>query len=359
MSETESYNFEVSGINHPRIEKYKPEFVGYGGQHVVYSLPDYPNKVVKVEADMLLRSTEGRLKTGKPASSEIVQERLDTQNKRIQALRDHFGVEHTLEQSSHYLKVPVSKELFSQLYKRYRKGFEIPLELANFEGNQSWSIVSIQEKLPELSEPSRMSVTSGYAEKRSDVTSPDFIEAYDQVTNQTIIDTSKSGTIIPEDIVRLHAHMESLLSTAKNDPNLQNTIRDFVQKSVQYTKDTGEMLDLAGQDNVIFFKDKNGNWTYNLPDALYPSPPISPEGKLKEVQDILSKVSSNGTESLSPSERNVLMNTVNYARVINGLANWLEVSERIDLIPENVHNIDSQTIMNAIITPDIDSLKRQ
>jgi len=352
MSEDgETPKFDMADVKHPRVEKYKPEFVGVGGQYVVYSLPDYPNHVVKVEADMLLRTTEGRLKTGKAPNLEVVQQRLNEQNRRIGALREHFGPEHALEQSSHYLKVPVNKRLISEVYARHRKGTTPPSEMLNFEGNESWSIVSVQEKCPELSDPNRMSVTSGYAETREEANKPDFQDTYRQVTQETIFDTKSKGTVIPEDLARLHPRLEKPLFAAKDDPEFRDCLKDFAKKSIQYTLDTGEALDLAGQDNVIFFKNSEGKWSYKLPDALYPSPPLNSEGKVKEVQDIIAHASTDGVNALNNGERNVLMNTVNYVRVVNGLANWLGVEERINLVPKEVTNIEPQSIMDAISQP--------
>jgi len=107
---------------------------------------------------------------------------------------------------------------------------------------------------------------------------------------------------------------------------LKESLKDFVEKCICYTEETGEFLDLAGSNNVIFTK-KDHKWSYRLLDALYPI------GRLvKKAKSAFLKISV-GNE-LTKEDKNYLLNTLNYVRLINGLADLLGIHKRINIVPE-------------------------
>lgn len=336
--------FDVSNIEHKRVEKYHPQFIGVGGQHVVYALPDYPDKVVKVDANMLLRGLEWKANTQDEVPTNYVKLALDQDTKRIKNLRAYFGNEHTLEQSVHYLKVPVNERVISEMYQRFRRRKDPTEVIKNFSGNEVKSIVSIQEKSPELNDPNRLSAASGYAEREAPNNDPNFEEAYNKLTSQTVTGNSTEPFNI-QDLAKVHPGMEKVITSAINDPDLQASLKNFAQRAINYSKVTGESLDLAGSDNVIFFK-KEATWNYKLVDALYPSPPPS-EGKIQQTRNIISEAAQNNGESIDKGDANVLMNTLNYVHVVNGLATWLGADGRIDLVPEGV-SVTPDMLMKTI-----------
>jgi hypothetical protein len=61
-----------------------------------------------------------------------------------------------------------------------------------------------------------------------------------------------------------------LLDQAATDAQLSAVLKDFTERTMAYSQETGEILDLAGADNVTVFR-KDGTWRYRLVDALYPT----------------------------------------------------------------------------------------
>ena len=65
-----------------------------------------------------------------------------------------------------------------------------------------------------------------------------------------------------------------------------------MEKAVQYTNDTDQILDLAGSKNVVFLP-KEGGWEYLLVDAVYPS---QKEGRIDYAKGAFYKYCVEGKE---------------------------------------------------------------
>lgn len=50
----------------------------------------------------------------------------------------------------------------------------------------------------------------------------------------------------------------------ENDPDFCNAIKIFLSKFKEYFSKSGQYLDIAGLDNIIFFKDKDNKWVFKL-----------------------------------------------------------------------------------------------
>ncbi len=339
--------FDASDIEHKRIGRFQPQFLGIGGEHVVYGLPDYPDYVVKVEGGTLLKFLALETNGVKPTNQEIF-ERLISEQERIRELRLYFGEEHTLAQSKHFLKIPVNQRILTELEKRYNRNRINSSDLERFTGDEVQTVVSIQERCPGLNDPNKLSLHAGYAEKLKESNSPEFRIPYDRLTRTTIVDLNEEeGPVEPTDLMVVHPEGSEILIKAETDSRLQIALRDFVQRAINYTNNTAETLDLAGIDNVIFYQNTQGDWDYKLIDALYPSPPPE-EGRIDEARDIITNVVSSGPNSIAKPYTNILMNALNYTRFINGLASVLEIRDRIDIKPRTDHELDPEDLKRAI-----------
>jgi hypothetical protein len=89
------------------------------------------------------------------------------------------------------------------------------------------------------------------------------------------------------------------------------------------------MLDLAGNDNLIINK-RDGKWSYRLLDALYPGG----SDTIEQTQGVFRSLAEG--KPLSHQDQICLLNAVNYARTINGLAMLLNIPERITIVPEDI-----------------------
>jgi hypothetical protein len=168
---------------------------------------------------------------------------------------------------------------------------------------------------------------------------------YDQVTSQTVFNPESRESMKLEDLIRLYPGLAEILSAAQNDTSCRDTVKDFVEKAISFAEEHGEILDIVGDDNVIFTQGKNGEWDYKLVDALFPAPP-PPNGRLSEAKDILEKIQND--QLISERERRSLINTLNFTRAINGLASCLEVDNRIDITPPENVPIPTGTLLETV-----------
>lgn len=339
--------FDVSGIDNDIVRKYKPEFLAYGGQHVVYRLPSYPRHVVKVEGSSVIELLEGNLIEGYVPKEAEVQEKLSEANGRFEQLRAIFGREHTLSQTKHFLEVPVNQTVLSEIYLRYGepRAHTMPVEVQQFTGDKVNALVTMQELAPELKDGRILfPVQSGYAEQIQVDGNEELKGAYDRVTTKTFLDSSADFRL--DDFLVVHPEMKQLIEQASKDDHLKELLEDFTLKAIKYSQVTGDTLDFKGDDNVVFFKE-DGRWNYKLIDAMWPGPPPA-EGKINLAQQVAQKVATEGPSSLSLNERNSLMATLNYVRVINGLTNWLGSEKRIAVLSEESPKPRPEELYQAI-----------
>lgn len=340
---SENTTFNVSGIDHPRIEKYRPEFIAAGGQQIVFSLPDYPDKVVKVDGRDLLSALKNRHYSYNDTEEE--REKAFSENIRFQQLAAYFGRDHVLSQKTHLLKVPVDRKLAREVCIEFGQNIEeLPEEIEQDKKHEVWTLVTLQEKSLEISSSQSLGLTAGIAELRPQL-NPDFARAYNQITQQTIFDLQDTHPLEIDGLVEVQRYLQNLISAALINPELKKVLADFTQKSLQYTNDTGEILDFAGLDNIIFFPDSQGHWQYLLTDALFPA---NGHEMITEAKDTLVELAQNGALDIDHVETIVLKNTLNYVRTVNGLAQWLGLDSRIDLISPLAKQLTPEQIFSLI-----------
>lgn len=323
--EEEREAHDLSGaIDHPIVQKYQPKFLARGGEHVIYDIPGHPDIVVKVETETMRKIQSNNVEKGLPLGGmdpELlphVTEFMQTYKERQRMLVEHFGREHTLSVRQALMKVPVTEQLLTALHDG------VP-PVGTGDIKEAWAIVRVQKRAQECVDPTHVTVMSGYAENRH--TDPD---AYKHVTD-ALVECDPDAKFTDEEYRSLlYKPMPELLDTLAQDPALAATLKDFVERTIEYAKATGEMLDLAGRDNVTVFK-KDDSWNYRLVDALYPGDGTQ---TLDAASAAITKA-ANG-EVLHDGEMSVILNAINFARTINGLALKLGVRQRITLVPEEV-----------------------
>ena len=88
-----------------------------------------------------------------------------------------------------------------------------------------------------------------------------------------------------------------------------------------YSRRTGNILALAGQDNVFFFQSA-GAWTYRLMDVL----PIPTGPVLRHAEEVALRLPSCAP---SKQELEAMKRALNFVRMIDGIASALGLEERI------------------------------
>jgi len=320
-SEQEAFDLSKA-TDHPLVEKYQPRFLARGGEHIIYDVPGHPDIVAKVEAHTMYKIQKHNAERGLPLGAmdpevfSYVQEHLKNGRERHRVLTEHFGREHVLGLKQDLLQVPVTGPMLAELH-----GGRAPAGADKT--REAWSVVKVQKRAPEFADPERKTVVAGYAE-HGDV-DPD---AYGRVTRALVegdpssrFDDKEFDAIVPNEF-------RDLLAAAERDPGLAASLKDLIERTARYAEKTGEILDLAGKDNVTVFKEKDG-WNYRLVDALYPG---SGEKLIERSAEAARRAAAG--ETLDEGEKNQLLNTINFTRAMNGMAKRLGVGTRISFVPE-------------------------
>lgn len=343
--------FNLSDLKNTPLKEYF--FLGKGGEHLVYTSPEVKEKkkVAKIDMESLLGATREKIKNGMAPSKETARPFIDEKNRRLEELKRAFGVDHVPYQKAYYLNVPINKRLLIEINNKF-DGQSIQLtqdEVEKFNDDQTWAIVVIQDKLVEFADPNRISFASGYAENNDEIKDEAHLEDYLNVTSLSVLNLNSSEQIDIDKAKNIHSGISEVVETAKTDPVLKEQLKDFVAKSVQYSNQSGEILDIAGSDNVFFAKDTEGNFNYLIPDALYPGR-SEIESRIEMTKKIIKHAVDSGVVNLEDWERNTLMNTLNYVRVINSLSIWLGLEQRISIIPDELEGKVTAKLLYEAIT---------
>lgn len=293
--------------NELMLDQYHPQYLAHGGEHIIFSIPGHPNSVIKVQRNLLARLIYEKLKAGLPIDSEpedFEQQKDEFLKKERQVNRDlkkYFG-KAVLGERPYHLKVPVTKALmneteFQPIAKRMPEGTV-----------QVSALVRIQEKAPqEATDENAKGPNVNYLE--GDVLDSTGMKNYEDL-NSVLLDNRGE---LPEEIpMNMGKRTHELIDLTKEDQELRQVVKDFVERVITYTEDTGEVIDIGGKDNVSFFK-KDGKWQYLLIDAKYPERQVFLAG-----QEVLKKFEKG--DPLDFGEKTTLLLTVSYVRIINVIA---------------------------------------
>lgn len=266
----------LSSLNCPIIHHYEPKFLGQGGHNLVYAVSNHPS-VVKVDGDQTLLFTKFDLE-GNPLSPEEKLTLLTNHQARYNLLANAFGREHFPHQRKTITDLPMSKKLLQDLGQRFPNNQLSPAELEKFRGKTTTSLLTIQNRIPELALPTTISLTAPRPKFLDTLLQDKYVVALQNLTTLGELFDNQGLTDSPIlDFKVAYPSMWPLLQTAfgQEASTFEPVLIDFLGKAVNYTKTTGEVLDIASSGNVIFYKNQAGDWTYLLPDALTHQPPLS------------------------------------------------------------------------------------
>lgn len=322
VEEKDAYGLD--GVEHDFVQKYQPKFLAKGGEHIVYETSGHPDIVVKVAVEPLKKIINWNAEHDLPIGSlpkEIeprVQEYIKQEAERYQQMKTYFGAGHVLNQKKFLVKIPITDNILNNLYEGHP-----PIK-----GDETWGVVMVQKRAEELDDPKRLTLVAGYAEQ-GQVKEEDWNAATDHFVFGKNIEAQPSRDYLLT--VQSNEKLKVLLERAEADEQLRESLKELVEKSISYTQETGEILDLIGEDNVVLSK-KDGEWTYRLVDALYPHN----ARMVEKTKAVMLKLSIG--KAIDEGEQNILMNAFNYVRTINGLAEKLGVEKRLNIIPEGMGN---------------------
>ena len=314
--------------------------LGRGGENFVYDIPDDPSIVGRVAIEPLiaqLAETEGLPGT---TAREKLQATLAAENATYDELCTYFGNEQVPQMTSYVRRIPTSRKFLEEVHeakgRAMQDGAPTPTDML--------TIVAIQEKVPEINNDNSLDVQSGFAERRNPAyTLPDNFEQDYEDATQSLICNPESATFDLDQFLIIHPQLAPIVKQAETIPQLKDSLKDFVQKAIRYSKETGKALDLFGPKNILFFENSENSWNYKLVDAI---PPPNQQKSLERVEGLMEKVTTN--EPLDDDEKFFLTCAVNYARSLNGLAKYLGVEDRITIMLPG-QTIDPSKLWNVLL----------
>lgn len=336
-------NYDKLPEDHDLILSYKLRFLNRGGEHLVYTVDSHPDVVIKVSTykikDSVLKITKREQIDNETLKLEAEDEYVDEikrKNEEIRNLRNFFGKEHTLKERRYLMKVPVTYELLTEIFANDH--FKRPLPETAKNIKEVWTHVVVQEYTKAPEDPDKISLTYGFFIE-NDSPNP---QQYQEITN-SIIDPNSSD-FDKNKFLNLQDHsknksLSQLIALSENDKQLREQLISFVITSIKYAENTGQILALAGEDNVLFCKEDD-TWNFVLLDAI----PNSPDPIFQIVKDLGQKLSQ--SINLDYEEIEYLKRGINFVRIINSLAIILGLSERLKL-PNVFSEVDLLNVING------------
>ncbi len=313
---------------HELVARYQPQFLARGGDHLVYEASGHPDVVIKASTykikDILIDNDARGLPLDGVSDDmrASLEKEVAEKNAQIREYRKYFGAKHTLAEHRYLMQVPVSAEVLQEIFKNDWKGRAVPPGAASV--RDVWSAVAVQKKAPQIEDTNHVGLYfGGFLEDRRQASSPGEYEYFSEIFEH-------GGAIQPEDLEEFfrlqdnpdtHA-LRDLVLRAEQDPELKKTTIDFLLAAIHFANETGNILALAGTDNVILYQE-NGEWNYLLVDAI----PLQNEPILTAAR--VARERSENNEPLNQKEGGYIMRARNFIRTINGLAAALEVEQRV------------------------------
>jgi hypothetical protein len=332
-NKSERISFDDS--QHDLVLKYNPRFIGRGGDNIVFEIPSHPEIVAKGSTHSIRLNIDTALQNNldpqnlSPISENFFREYIKKDAKRFSVMKAYFGPENVANQKKFLVRVPINNEILNQLYED-----NPPVQI-----NETWSVVTFQRLVEEFGIRDRLSLVSGYSEMQ-EVSN----ELYKEITDRLIFGVESDEPLNEDKFldVQKSPALRELLEKSKTDEELRNLLVDLISKCIRYTNETGDILDLAGTDNIVISKLK-GKWNFKIVDGMYPGSDM-----ISKVREALRKLSLK--EELGQIHINFILNVFNYTRTINGMAEILGLKSRINILPkdltvEDFKNINFQEIL--------------
>lgn len=324
---------------HELTKRYKPKFLGKGGENLVYEVPGRNYFVIKAQkmplAETMAWNEASGLETGDEsiAVEELREGKLLEERKRYQSLKEVFG-DHVLDQRFYVMQVPIGEAVREELNQSPQlHRFNIPEK-----ADAGWTVVSIQKRAEAMKDTRRLSMGGANLEASLAKTGrmkgePNMREIYDRVTDASMSkESTENATFSNAEFEYLmeSTRLDAILRKSERDPELRAALADFQKKAVEFSEKNQDIMDFIGTDNIVFHHDQDGSWTYTIIDGLYP---------------FATKVLQKGGEAfvkhemglkLTSKDENVVIQSINYVRIINGLGKMLGTGKYIDFLPEEL-----------------------
>lgn len=359
----------VSGLAEKYVQERKEdpllpddlEYAGHGGENVVFRVKQKEGRegthrrlVLKADMHFLKRGlmqdaytrwethpfatkNEARIRDGAKAMAEQDDDRaqmeaaIEREQTFMKAIRRSFSPERLLCTRTVIRNVPVTSEVAKDILERS--------DLADLAPHATVvipTIVRYQEAIPERA---RMIKKEGGANLDMHSFGFRYTERFDiPLADYQRLNRMVFGDREPFDaglLFRfLHVGTVRLLEDSYKDQELADVLRELVHRMIQFTKKTNEMLDMAGGGNVRVYKNEEGKWTYLIVDPFA-------DTEWTGARDAIERFHQ--STHIDPLALSHLLNAMNYARALNGMARVLGLTDRLSFMPGQDADIDKQS----------------
>ncbi len=308
-SKNNDKKYDFSDIEDDLLIKYKPEYLGYGGEHVVFEIPEHPNVVVKVSFESIAeclnwqRGLKGTAKdfANNPDVQRELNYRIDMANVVYREILKYFPREHVPLQRYVTFTVSITPKLIEELARDYYKR-EVVVADDDF--------------------PAAVHVVAMVQEKSTEAKSDDVESLFEC---GYVVATEENQEQIDKLLFPVITEQKSQEETSR-----QNTAQvDFVKRAIIYTKDTGRILDIAGTNNVILIQTPSGQ-SYKLIDAIYPAHWIETYNNFINFMKEAAKNDFCCDLGKIQQNSSVVINVVDYVYKINRVALENSIADALD-----------------------------
>jgi len=300
--------------------------IGKGGEHLVFKDIRFPNYVFKIDfinsLNVLYAYAKNQDKVVEAIEKLYV--KAESYNNRLHRLYKYFDPGSVPLEIASIKTVPLNKELVLSIMKD--RHIDIPKKIVVPPSMPVLS--SIQRKI--VLPVNKFSLYSSYAELNRTISLDSYIEGHNLLAFGEGIG-SQNQQIRQDIILKIYPSLKKISDLIQEDHQFKILLGRLIQKTIKYSVQYNELIDMVGGGNVLFFKAKNQTWKYFLMDVLSP-----PEVNFNLIQTIALLVKHDQKVSLK-MKANVL-NVINYIRFSNALAILTGIKERI-----HVSNIQDLT----------------
>lgn len=264
------------------------ELIGHGGSHDVYQFQGAPEFVYKLKHGFYSKLISNDL--SEAVAEEIIRI-IDLENKQYEALYSYFEAKNCLREYS--MMIPTRIETYAGEYHVID------------------AIVNVQEMSEFFDHPTKLNATGMYIERGERFADVEAKNQFDKINRGLF----GEGVFDIEDYVSFDSsheqYIREFLESLREDEGLQDAVRDFLTRFAKYYEETGNILDLIGSENVIFYRTDDG-WEYQLGSVI--------KGSTRERFEEALRLIEIDPSQMLPEVKSSLLNGLAVGRYVNALA---------------------------------------
>ena len=306
------HQYAIENIEHALFTDYQLTYINKGSEKLVYESEKHPNIVIKAEIEPI----KEYLHTSDERFHQETREYMARKSARFSELKKYFGKDHVHNQKQFAVTIPMNPQLYFNIFQKF----------VDETVTDARTIITVQKKAIELTDKRCHQIVSYYAENQDNLAA-----AYKENTRKFIYNSAHKDNVTSDEMLLSsiqppESSLPQLLDACKHNTDMRASLREFTARAAIYTNNTGEILDILGGGNVTLFPDGK-TWSYKLIDAVHP---------IEKAFIITKQALPQLDENLNTDGKTIIANTINYTRTINGLASHFGLSERLDLIPDEL-----------------------